>query len=160
VNNADVIDRDTFATNGVIHIIDEVLLPPKNLVETAAGNKWLSTLVAAVEAAGLTETLANGGPFTIFAPTNRAFDHLPEGTLEALLADPDALAEILKYHVVPGTITSEDLEDGAKVTTLQGGTVKISLKRHWIGVNDAEVIDKDVFASNGMIHIIDEVLLP
>jgi uncharacterized surface protein with fasciclin (FAS1) repeats len=136
-----------------------VLLPPKNLVETAAGNTWLSTLVAAVEAAGLTDALANGGPFTVFAPTNRAFDHLPEGTLEALLADPDALAEVLKYHVVPGAITSKDLEDGVEVT-LQGERVKISLGRYNIRVNDANVIDKDIFATNGIIHIIDAVLVP
>jgi uncharacterized surface protein with fasciclin (FAS1) repeats len=150
LNGVDVEYADKRALNGIVHVIDEVLIPPKNIAETAAANEWLSTLVAAVEAAGLTDALANGGPFTLFAPTNQAFARVPKGTLEALLADPAALAEVLKYHVVPGAITSYDLEDGVEVATLQGEKLRISLERHWIGVNYAEVIDKDIFATNGI----------
>lgn len=134
---------------------------PDNLdiVETAAEAGTFQTLLAAVEATGLTSTLQGSGPFTVFAPTDEAFDALPEGTLEALLDDPEALAEILLYHVVDGRVFAGDLSDGMEVTTLQGETVTISLSGG-AQVNDSNITATDVFTANGVIHVIDAVLLP
>jgi len=158
VNGVDITATDVEAANGVIHIIDAVLLPPQDIVDTAVGAGF-STLAAAVEAAALVDVLKGDGPFTVFAPTNAAFDALPDGVLEALLDDPAALGEILTYHVVPGRIFSSDLEDGATVTTVEGRTVTISLNGG-ARVNDANIVATDVLATNGVIHVIDAVLIP
>lgn len=133
-----------------------------DIVGLAAGTADLSTLVAAVKAAGLVETLQGEGPFTVFAPTNEAFAALPEGTLESLLKpeNKDQLVKILTYHVVPGKVKSTDLKDGMKVNTVEGEKVKIAISDAVVKVNDAKVISADVMASNGVVHVIDKVILP
>ena len=133
------------------------LLP---IPQTAAAAGSFTTLLAAVEAAGLAETLAGDGPFTVLAPTDDAFDALPAGTVEALLADPDALANILLYHVIAGEFPEAQIEDLMSATTLQGTSVSIELTGTGLRVNDANVMQTDVAASNGVIHVIDKVLLP
>ena len=131
----------------------------KDIVDTAAEAGTFTTLLAAAEAAGLVDTLKGDGPFTVFAPTDEAFAALPEGTVEGLLADPEALAAILTYHVVPGEVMSTDLSDGMMATTVNGADVTIMLGDQ-VMVNDATVIAADVDASNGVIHVIDSVILP
>lgn len=132
-----------------------------NIVETAVATDDLSTLVAAVTAADLVGTLSGAGPFTVFAPTNAAFEALPAGTLDNLLLpeNKDQLVNILTYHVVPGAVVSSALTDGMEVTTVQGGTLTIALGDQVL-INDATVVQADVEASNGVVHIIDKVLLP
>jgi uncharacterized surface protein with fasciclin (FAS1) repeats len=132
-----------------------------NIVETAVGAGTFTTLVAAVEAAGLVETLSGEGPFTVFAPTDDAFAALPEGTVESLLLpeNRDQLVAILTYHVVPGAVMSTDLSDGMTATTVQGGDITIDLD-NGVMVNDATVTTADIAASNGVIHVIDAVIMP
>ncbi|MFO7846726.1 MAG: fasciclin domain-containing protein [Balneolaceae bacterium] len=133
-----------------------------NIVEVASDTESLSTLVAAIEAAGLVETLSGDGPFTVFAPTNEAFDALPDGTLDTLL-DPenqDMLIDILTYHVVPGEVMSGDLSDGMMAETVQGSDVSISVSDDGVQVSGANVAQADVEASNGVVHVIDSVILP
>jgi uncharacterized surface protein with fasciclin (FAS1) repeats len=139
---------------------------PGTIVDIAAGNPDFSTLVTALQRAGLVDTLNGSGPFTVFAPTNAAFAALPEGTLESLLLPENQaqLQNILTYHVVPGTITSDQIL-GQRVTveTVQGGTLTVNGQVGKVGnvrVNDANVIIPDIVASNGVIHAIDGVLLP
>ena len=133
-----------------------------NIVEVAASNDNFSTLVAAVSAAGLADTLSGPGPFTVFAPTNAAFDALPAGTVESLLLpeNRDQLVAILTYHVVPGRVTSDQLV-GQRIsaTTVNGADVHID-GTHGVRVNNATVTTPDIMASNGVIHVIDTVLLP
>ena len=170
VNDATVIAADIEASNGVIHVIDAVILPPSeeaaeeapgNIAEVAAAAGNFETLLAAVEAAGLVDALTSEGPFTVFAPTDEAFAALPEGTIESLLADPEgALTQILLYHVVSGKVMSTDLSDGMTAETLQGSPVTFSIKDGVVKVNDATVIAADIEASNGVIHVIDAVILP
>jgi uncharacterized surface protein with fasciclin (FAS1) repeats len=133
----------------------------KDIVDTAAGAENFSTLVAAVEAAGLVETLKGEGPFTVFAPTDEAFAALPEGTVEELLLPEniDQLTAILTYHVVPGAVMSGDLTDGMEAETVEGGMVTIGTEGG-VTVNDANVVTADIEASNGVIHAIDTVLMP
>ncbi|MCF2871246.1 fasciclin domain-containing protein [Octadecabacter sp. G9-8] len=131
----------------------------KDIVDTAVEAGTFNTLVAAVEAAGLVETLKGEGPFTVFAPTDDAFAALPEGTVEGLLADPEALAAVLTYHVVAGKVMSGDLSDGMMATTVNGADVTI-MTEGGVMVNEANVIAADVEASNGVIHVIDAVILP
>ena len=130
-----------------------------DIVDTAVSAGNFTTLVAAVEAAGLVETLKGEGPFTVFAPTDEAFAALPEGTVEGLLADPEALAAILTYHVVPGKVMSTDLSDGMMATTVNGADVTI-MTEGGVMVNEANVTSADIEASNGVIHVIDAVILP
>ena len=120
-----------------------------------------TTLVAAVQAAGLVDTLKGDGPFTVFAPTDAAFAALPDGTVETLLLEEnkDQLIAILTYHVVPGKVMSTDLTDGMTATTVQGGDLTIDLD-NGVSVNDATVTTADVEASNGVIHIVDAVIIP
>jgi transforming growth factor-beta-induced protein len=158
INGANITAVDVEASNGVIHVIDAVLLPVEDNVDTAVG-AGLTTLVAAVQAAGLEDVLRSAGPFTIFAPVESAFAALPEGALEALLADPSALAGVLTYHVVAGRIFSSDLTDGMTATTVQGGTVTIGLTGG-ARVNNAAIVAADILTSNGVVHLIDRVLLP
>ena len=133
----------------------------KDIVDTAVGAGSFGTLVAAVEAAGLVETLKGEGPFTVFAPTDDAFAALPEGTVENLLKpeNKDQLTAILTYHVVPGKVMSGDLSNDMSATTVQGGDVKI-MTEGGVTVNGANVVTADVEASNGVIHVIDAVILP
>ena len=118
-----------------------------------------TTLVAAVKAAGLEETLTEKGPFTVFAPTDEAFAKLPEGTLESLLADPEKLKKVLLYHVVSGSVTSDQVIKMKKAETLEGSNVAINSKKG-VMINDATVIKADIEASNGTVHVIDTVLIP
>lgn len=133
----------------------------KNIVELAAGAESLSTLVTAVKAAGLVETLSGEGPFTVFAPTNEAFAALPEGTLESLLKPENKakLVAVLTYHVVGGSVMSTDLKDGMEAKTVQGENIAVDLS-YGVKVNNAKVSTADVKASNGVVHIIDKVILP
>lgn len=136
-----------------------------DIVETAVAAGDFTTLAAAVEAAGLTETLQGEGPFTVFAPTDAAFEAALadlDMTAEELLADTEALASILTYHVVSGEVPASDVValDGQEVETVNGETVEISIDGETVMVDGATVVQPDVFASNGVIHVIDSVLLP
>lgn len=135
---------------------------PKDIVSLAVGNDNLSTLVAAVKAAGLVETLQGDGPFTVFAPTNEAFAALPEGTLDALLKpeNKDKLTSILTYHVLASKVMSSDLSNGQKANTVEGEAIKVTMKGDGVMINDARVVAADVSASNGVVHVIDKVILP
>ena len=140
-----------------------------NIVETAVSAGSFKTLVAAVKAAGLVDALSSPGPFTVFAPNDEAFAKLPPGTVEGLLQDIPKLRSILTYHVVSGRITSTDvakITSGGQtpnVTTLQGTPIKVKMNGMFnktVHVNDAKVISPDIDASNGVIHVIDKVILP
>lgn len=133
----------------------------KDIVDTAVDAGSFSTLVAAVEAAGLVETLKGEGPFTVFAPTDEAFAALPEGTVEELLKpeNKDQLTAILTYHVVPGKVMSGDLSDDMSAATVNGAEVMIDLD-NGVMVEDANVVTADIETSNGVIHVIDKVILP
>src|SRR6478735_815541 len=130
------------------------------IVDVAAATPELSTLVTAVKAADLATTLSGTGPFTVFAPTNAAFEKLPSGLLDQLLlpCNKDGLAKVLTYHVVPGKVTSADIKPG-DVPTVEGGTVKLDTT-DGVKVNNATVTQADVPASNGVVHVIDQVLVP
>ncbi len=130
-----------------------------DIVDTAVDAGNFTTLVAAVEAAGLVETLKGEGPFTVFAPTDEAFAALPEGTVEALLEDTEALTQILTYHVVPGAVMSGDLSDGMMAETVEGSSVTIGTEGG-VTVDGANVVAADIEASNGVIHVIDAVIMP
>lgn len=132
-----------------------------DIVDTASSNGSFKTLVAAVQAAGLVETLKGAGPFTVFAPTDEAFAALPAGTVDDLLKpeNKDKLTKILTYHVVSGKVMSGDLKDGMKAATVEGAEVTIDLDSGPM-VNDAKVVTPDVAADNGVIHVIDKVLMP
>ena len=132
---------------------------PHNIVETAREAGTFQTLLTAVDAAGLGETLADGGPFTVFAPTDDAFAALPQETVQGLLADPPALVRVLTYHVVPGRITSAQITHDSEQKTVEGGVLKLAVNGS-VTVNDATVIQADVEAENGVIHVIDRVLIP
>ncbi|WP_111669679.1 fasciclin domain-containing protein [Algoriphagus litoralis] len=135
---------------------------PKTVVDIAVGSPDHSTLVTAVTAAGLVETLSGTGPFTIFAPTNSAFEALPAGTVENLLKpeSKDQLTSVLTYHVVAGNVLAADLKDGQKVTTLNGQELTVAIKDGVVTINGAKVTAADLTGSNGVIHVIDAVLLP
>ena len=159
-----VIKTDIAASNGVIHVIDSVLLPPtkKDIVDTAVSTNMFNTLVAAVKAAGLVDTLKGDGPFTVLAPTDEAFSKLPKGTVETLLKpeNKDMLVKILTYHVIPGNVKAAQVVTLKSAKTVQGSKVKIKAKKGKVMINNAKVIKTDVEASNGTIHVIDTVLIP
>merc|ERR1712178_486697 len=169
-----VVGADNLASNGVAHIIDGVLLPPSslksatpNIVELAQSVDDLSTLVAAVVAGDLVDTLSSPGPFTVFAPTNEAFGALPEGTLDTLLKpeNKDQLVDILTYHVLPAQVLSTDLKFFQRVATVEGKNVHVvkTSKGVYVGPSARDlktVVGADNLASNGVAHIIDGVLLP
>jgi uncharacterized surface protein with fasciclin (FAS1) repeats len=175
-DSATVIITDIEASNGIIHVIDAVILPPsmseaaaademmdgKSIAEIAVEDGRFTTLVAALDAAGLVETLAGEGEFTVFAPVDEAFSALPEGTVEALLEDPEgALTDILLYHVVEGAVPAETVVTLDSAPTLQGSEISISVGDDGVTLNDSvKVIITDIMASNGIIHVIDGVLLP
>jgi uncharacterized surface protein with fasciclin (FAS1) repeats len=133
----------------------------ETVVAIAAGNADFSTLVAAVKAADLAETLSGAGPFTVFAPTNAAFDKLPKGTVEDLLKPENKakLAAILTYHVVAGKVMAADVKTGM-VKTVQGTDLDVKVSADGVTVNDAKVVKTDIVGSNGVIHVIDTVVLP
>jgi uncharacterized surface protein with fasciclin (FAS1) repeats len=133
-----------------------------DIVQTAVGAGVFQTLVAAVQAAGLVETLQGEGPFTVFAPTDEAFAALPEGTVESLLQpeNRDQLVSILTYHVVAGAVTAAVVVTLTEAETLQGGSVSVAVEDGAVKINGATVVQADVMASNGVIHVIDAVLIP
>lgn len=136
--------------------------PTNNIVETAVATGSFQTLVAAVQAADLVDTLSGAGPFTVFAPTDAAFANLPDGTVESLLLpeNKDQLVSILSYHVVAGNVTSDQVTGLSKATTVQGADLDIAVVDGAVQINSATVVQADVLASNGVIHVIDTVLLP
>jgi uncharacterized surface protein with fasciclin (FAS1) repeats len=131
----------------------------KDIVDTAVGAGQFTTLVAAVQAAGLVETLKSKGPFTVFAPTDAAFAKLPPGTVEGLLKDKVALAKVLTYHVVAGKVMAKDVKTG-DAKSVQGQNIALKAEGGKVMVNNATVTAADVEASNGVIHVIDTVILP
>ena len=134
----------------------------KTIVEIAAGAEDFSTLVAAVKAAGLVDVLSSKGPFTVFAPTNEAFAKLPEGTVESLLKpeNKDKLIAVLKYHVVPGKVMAKDVVKVDSAKTAQGSSVTVTVEGKTVKVDNATVVKTDIEASNGVIHVIDTVIIP
>ena len=143
------------------------MYPSKTIVENAVNSKDHTTLVAAVKAAGLVDTLSGPGPFTVFAPTNAAFAKLPAGTVDTLLKpeNKDKLTAVLTYHVVSGRLSAADLTDGQTLTTVQGGTLTVHKKGKSVTIVDAKgdtakVTIPNVYQSNGVIHVVDTVLLP
>ncbi|MSR59306.1 MAG: fasciclin domain-containing protein [Planctomycetaceae bacterium] len=163
VDGANVVKVDIQCSNGVIHVIDQVILPSAdNIPQTADKAAIFTTLLAAAKAAGLVEALSGDKPLTVFAPTDDAFAALPEGTVETLLKpeNKEKLAGILKYHVVAGRFFSSDLLSGKEVTTLQGGKLSVAMKDGKAKVLNAGLVKTDIDASNGVVHVIDTVLLP
>jgi uncharacterized surface protein with fasciclin (FAS1) repeats len=134
----------------------------KTIVEIAAGNKDFKTLVAAVTAADLVEVLSGKGPFTVFAPTNEAFAKLPKGTVESLLKPENKkkLIAVLTYHVVPGKVMAKDVVKLTEAKTVQGSKVTIAVKDGTVMIDKAKVVTTDIVAKNGVIHVIDSVILP
>jgi uncharacterized surface protein with fasciclin (FAS1) repeats len=149
------------ALNGTSNLASAADLS-SDLVDTAIAAGSFSTLVAAVDAAGLVETLKGEGPFTVFAPTDAAFAKLPEGTLEGLLQpeNRDQLIAILTYHVVPGAVPASAVVELSEVPTVNGANLSIAVEGQTVMVNDATVVATDIMTSNGIIHVVDAVLLP
>jgi len=167
INDAEVVITDVEASNGVIHVIDSVILPPADeeamdIVDTAIADGRFTTLVAAVEAAGLVETLKGEGPFTVFAPTDEAFAKLPAGTLDELLKpeSKQALTDILLYHVMAGKVMAADVSDGLIADSALGTSLFFKLDMGNAYVNEAQIVITDINTSNGVIHVIDTVILP
>jgi len=176
INDAQVTTADVDASNGVVHIINAVLLPAaptaptpvpaptgKTIYDIAVATPDLSTLATAVQTGALVGAFASGGPFTVFAPTNEAFDALPAGTVASLLKPENSakLDNILKYHAVDGAVHAKDLKDGQVIRTLQGTTLRATVNATGVFINgNAMVVTADVDASNGVAHVIDAVLLP
>ncbi len=155
-------EKTSNETEEEIVVVEEVVVDqPKDIVTLALENESLTTLVAALKAADLVATLQGPGPFTVFAPTNEAFAALPEGTVEKLLKpeNKEELIAILTYHVVPGKVISTDLTDGMKASTVNGGEVTITTAGG-TKINESGIVTADVDASNGVIHVVDKVLLP
>jgi len=164
VNDATVTTVDVYSTNGIIHIIDTVLLPPTDIAYTTL-DTILKTLVELMTAANLTETLKGDGPFTVFAPTDEAFRNLPEGVLAGLWQPENKpkLTRILQYHVVEALVTtgaSNRMTLPAKLKMLEGGTVTLTKDGNSFKINDANITRADVYNTNGIIHRIDTVLMP
>jgi transforming growth factor-beta-induced protein len=166
VNNATLVDADISCSNGVIHVIDTVLLPPdpqpKKILAAAAAAGNFKTLLTAIEAAGLDSVLDADGPFTVFAPTDEAIAALPKKTLESLLRDEnrDQLKAILTYHVVPGRISAGDALNAGTAKTVNGEKISLAIRDGQFQVNGATIRTTDIDCANGVIHIIDAVLLP
>ncbi|MCC6673418.1 MAG: fasciclin domain-containing protein [Planctomycetes bacterium] len=180
IDGANVVKTDIVCSNGVIHVIDKVVLPRKDIVDTAVAAGSFKTLASALKAAGLVETLKGKGPFTVFAPTDEAFGKLPAGTVDGLLKDTAKLKTILTYHVVPGRVLAENLfpakkhdaapEDAThgsdrsaqelRVKTVEGRELTIRKTKDGVTVNGAKVLTTNVLTANGVIHILDGVVLP
>lgn len=161
INNAQVTVADIVATNGVVHVIDAVILPPTGtVVDVIVNSPDHTTLEAAVLAADLQGTLSGDGPFTVFAPTDAAFSALPAGTISALLANIPALTNILTYHAAAGAVFSAGLTNGQMIMTVQGQDVTVTFANGNVFINDAQVTVADIVATNGVVHVIDAVLLP
>jgi len=155
-------DTSMAATGQGVQVGGATMVSSKNIVENAIASNDHTTLVAAVKAAGLVETLSGAGPFTVFAPTNEAFAKLPAGTVDNLLK-PEMkadLAKVLTYHVVAGSYKAADLKNGMELTTVQGGKIKLTEKDGSWWVNDSKITVADVVSSNGVTFVIDGVLMP
>jgi uncharacterized surface protein with fasciclin (FAS1) repeats len=164
IDGALVTIADINADNGVVHVIDAVIVPEGNfntIMDIVSTSDAHNTLQAALILTGLNEILNSEGPFTVFAPTDAAFQALPNGVLDALLADPmGALTSVLLYHVADGNVTSDQLSDGQEIITINGNTVTVSIDNGMVMINDALVTIADIQASNGVVHVIDAVLVP
>ena len=163
IDNATVTKADIACSNGVIHVIDSVILPAdKDIVDTAVNAGSFGTLVTAVKAAGLVDTLKGPGPFTVFAPTDEAFGKLPKETIASLLLPENKakLASILTYHVVPGRVYADQVVKTPSATTVQGGKVSFKVDGGKAMINDANIVTTDIETSNGVIHVIDTVIMP
>ena len=162
INDAVITTTDIEASNGTIHVIDAVLLPPPTVYGVAAGSPDFETLTAAIDAAELTETLNGDGPFTVFAPTDAAFEALPAGTVDDLLLPENQaqLIDILTYHVVGDELTAEDVVAASGFTMLNGDATTITVDGETVMINDATITVTDVEARNGVVHVIDAVLTP
>ena len=163
--NAKVVLANVEASNGIVHVIDEVLMPgPKqdNIVETAKSAGIFNTLLAALTAADLASVFAGDTSYTVLAPTDEAFEKIPKETLASLLLpeNKDVLVRILKYHVIAGSISAKDAIGAANAKTLEGSSVRFTLQDGKLTVDNSTVIKNDVVASNGVIHVIDTVLMP
>jgi uncharacterized surface protein with fasciclin (FAS1) repeats len=163
-NTTATTDNTTGTTNSEqgVMVGGSMMVPSKNIVENAATSSEHTTLVTAVKAAGLAETLSGAGPFTVFAPANSAFDKLPAGTVENLLKPEmkNDLTNVLTYHVVPGALRAADLKDGQKLKTVQGAELTVSMKDGKVMIDGANVTTPDVISSNGVTHVIDAVVMP
>merc|ERR1712100_102616 len=167
INQAQVTTADVDASNGVVHIINAVLIPThvraqfdaagKTIVDLAVATPDLSTLVTALKAGDLVDTLSGPGPFTVFAPTNEAFAALPKAQLDYLLdpAHKAQLVDVLTYHVASGSVHAKDLKNDEKIKTVEGKDVEAHIYHSHVYINDAEVTKADIDASNGVVHIID-----
>lgn len=163
IDGAKVVKADIACSNGIIHVIDSVILPPsKNLAETAIKDGHFKTLVAAAKAAGLVPALTGNKPLTVFAPTDEAFKKLPEGTVADLLKpeNKDKLASVLKYHVVAGRKFASDVVSKKKIKTLQGSKARVTVSGGQAMIDGAKILKTDIRCSNGLIHVIDSVILP
>ncbi len=163
VDHSTVTRADIECSNGVIHVIDQVLLPSSDdILTTAAKAGSFKTLATAIRAAGLVEALKGEGPFTVFAPTDKAFAKLPKKTLNALLQPENRskLVSILKYHVAPGRLYASDVVQNQAIKTLQGASIQVNKTSSGVRLNSSNLVGTDVDASNGVIHIIDSVLMP
>ena len=179
IDGANVVITDIVGSNGVIHVIDSVILPSaiaaslaapedamearekaKTIVDIAVEDGRFETLVTALQAANLVDTLAGDGPFTVFAPTDDAFAALPEGVVAGLLEDVPALTDVLTYHVVAGSVLAEQVVGLTAATTLQGSDVEITVADGKVLIDEAEVVITDIVGANGVIHVIDKVILP
>lgn len=163
VDGATVVKADIGTSNGVIHVIDSVILPAdKDIVDTAVAAGSFNTLVAAVKAAGLVETLKGEGPFTVFAPTDEAFAKLPEGTVANLLKpeNKDQLIAVLTYHVVAGKVMAADVVKVSSAKTVNGKSATVKVSDVGVMIDGAKVVATDIETSNGVIHVIDSVILP
>ena len=163
INGAGLVATDISCDNGIIHVIDTVMLPEQSSIPSVAKKAGqFNTLLAAVGKAKLAAVLGSDGPFTVFAPTDEAFSKLPKGTVESLLKPENRsqLAAILKYHVVAGRVFSDQAIKLEKAKTLQGKSVSIAVSAEGAKINDARLVATDIEASNGVIHVIDSVLLP
>ena len=163
IDGAKVVTTDIECDNGVIHVIDSVILPAdKNIPEVATAAEKFKTLLSAVKAAGLVDTLVGKGPFTVFAPTDEAFAKLPGSTVQDLLKpeNKQKLVDILTYHVVPGRVYSEDAVAAKTAKTVQGASIMVTVGSDGAKINNAKLVMTDLDASNGVIHVIDTVLTP
>ena len=163
INNATVVEADVLARNGVIHFIDAVLQPPApDLLGVAEKAGQFGVLLEALDATGLDDTLRRDGPFTVFGPTDEAFQSLGTGTLRNLLdkSNRSKLKEVLKFHVVAGRVSARDAVGAGEAKTLQGGVVPVSIKGGKLTIGGATALATDLEAGNGVIHVIDRILVP
>ncbi|MEM6328448.1 MAG: fasciclin domain-containing protein [Bacteroidota bacterium] len=159
INNAAIGSANVEASNGIVHIVNDVIAFPDNIPALAIGTPSLSTLVTALQTANLVGDLDEAGPFTVFAPNNDAFSAVNGALLNALLGDVPALDELLKYHVVSGELFASDLSDGQTLTTLQGDQLTVTVNDNGVFVDGTRVIAANINANNGVVHVVEDVLV-